>query len=83
MPLFTCMICSSVFATQRELTAHAYNCAVRFAHEYYDQRDTQPIVQDEEMEDFNGLSMSESSMKTDTSNVVIEESSTQEGMFSV
>ena len=77
------MICSSLFATQRELTAHPYNCAVRFAHEYYDQRDTQSIVQDEEMEDFDGLSMSESSMETDTSNVVSEESITQEGMFSV
>ena len=83
MPLFTCMICSSLFATQRELTAHAYNCAVRFAHEYYEQRDTQPIFQDEEMEDFDGLSMSESCMETDTSNVVSEESITQEGMFSV
>ncbi|KAI8326028.1 hypothetical protein EDC96DRAFT_570173 [Choanephora cucurbitarum] len=51
---------------------------IRFAHEYYEQRDTQPIVQDEEMEDFDGLSMSESSMETDTSNVVSEESITQE-----
>ena len=77
------MICSSLFATQRELTAHAYNCVRRFAHEYYDQRDTQPIVQDAEMEDFDDLSMSESSMEADTSNVFSEENITQEGKFSV
>ena len=83
MPLFSCLICSSFFSSQRELTRHAYECAVQFAQQQLEQNETQPIVQDEEMEDFDGLSMSESSIETETSNVVSEESSVQEGMICV
>ena len=84
MPIFTCLICSATFSNQTGLTNHALQCASRFAqHQLQQQNDNQPIVQDVEMDDFEGLSMSESSMETDSSDTASQVSNNSRGKLCI
>ena len=84
MPIFTCLICSTTFSTQTGLTNHALECASRFAQQQLQQQNNdQPIVQDVEMDDFEGLSMSESSMETDSSDIASQDRSNHGGKLCI
>ena len=84
MPIFTCLICCATFSNQTGLTNHALQCASRFAqHQLQQQNDDQPIVQDVEMDDFEGLSMSESSMETESSDIASQDSSNHGGKLRI